>query len=70
MLPENPINVQDDWKCVYCSSTYNMDYVSEALLNAEQALKNSDDKEDIIQHYERYCMEMKYYVRNNYKKGF
>ena len=37
-----------------------MDYVSEALLNAEQALKNSDDKEDIIQHYERYYVEMKY----------
>ena len=43
-----------------------MDYVSEALLNAEQALKNSDDKEDIIQHYERYYMEMKFYTRDNY----
>ena len=53
MLPQNPTEANVDWICTFCGSSYDVDYVSAALLEAEQALKRSDDKEDIIQHYER-----------------
>ena len=53
VLPQNPTDVHADWNCIYCGAIYSMEYVSEALLTAEQALKDSDEKEDIIQHYER-----------------
>ena len=53
VLPERPTDVEADWNCTYCGSDYSVEYVSKALLNAEKALKDSNDNEDIIQHYER-----------------
>ena len=53
VLPEHPTEVELDWKCSYCGCNYSVEYVSKALLNAEKALKDSRDNEDIIQHYER-----------------
>ena len=53
-MPRDPTVPEADWRCVNCESPYSMEYVSEALLNAEESLKKSDEKEDIIQHYERY----------------
>ena len=53
VLPEQPTEVEADWNCTYCGSDYSVEYVSKALLNAEKALKDSHDNEDIIQHYER-----------------
>ena len=53
VLPEQPTEVEADWNCSYYGSDYSVEYVSKALLNAEKALKDSNDNEDIIQHYER-----------------
>ena len=53
MLPRDPTVIGADWSCVNCELPYSMEYVSEALLNAEGSLKKSVEKEDIIQHYER-----------------
>ena len=54
VLPEQPTEVEADWTCSYCGCDYSVEYVSKALMNAEKALKDSNDNEDIIQHYERY----------------
>ena len=53
VLPEQPTEVEADWTCSYCGCDYSVEYVSKALMNAEKALKDSNDNEDIIQHYER-----------------
>ena len=53
VISQKPTEPEADWKCVCCDSTYSVEHVSEALLNAEKALKDNNEKEDIIEHYER-----------------
>ena len=54
VLPTKPLVSNEPWKCKGCGKDVDVDQVSEALMKADAALKESNDEEDIVQHYERY----------------
>ena len=53
VLPKNPLVPEDPWVCLSCESVMTVENVSEILLGAEEAFKDSRTEEDIVEHYER-----------------
>lgn len=53
VLPKKPLNPTMAWSCGDCQAEVSVDQVSNALMEAEEALKASRPDEDIVQHYER-----------------